>query len=95
MTNPDAPENKALAAANELSQKVGQLWMNAHADGVRNGMAMAAQMADSLASALKDAYDIPAEVRAVGSFVLAELSSQISLAALQVPDPDTTPEDGQ
>ncbi|UVT31512.1 hypothetical protein SEA_MASK_79 [Mycobacterium phage Mask] len=88
MTNPDAPESKALAAANAIAEQVGQLWMSANSDGIRHGMACAAQMAHNLAQAIKDNYEIPAEVRAVGPVVLEELRNQINLAALQVPDPD-------
>lgn len=54
MTNPDAAEDKALAAANKIATQVGSLWMSAHMQGIRDGMEIAAQMVDGSLSTSPD-----------------------------------------
>ncbi|MBU8824150.1 hypothetical protein [Mycolicibacterium goodii] len=88
MTNPDAPESKALAAANAIAEQVGQLWWAAHADGVRNGMEAAANFAGEAANKIADDYSIDTLVRDVSVNCLNQFRDLLRLFTLQMPDPD-------
>lgn len=88
MTSPDAAPNKLLEAANALSQQVGQLTLSAHAEGVRQGMECAAQIADNIARHIGDDYSIEATARAVCVQLLHDMRDWIRLCALQVPEPE-------
>lgn len=87
MVDPDAAESGAAAAVHVVSEAVSALWFAAHYDGVRQGLELAAQMAEATAKAVRDNYDSPAEVRAVGPVCLNELRDSLRLAALQIGDP--------
>lgn len=88
MTNPDAPDNKALAATHAITDQAIQLWWAAHYDGVRNGMEVAAQVAQAAIDGLKDNYQIAAEIRIAGVEVLQHVRDNIRLAALQAQEPE-------
>ena len=84
MSDQDAPEDKALAAASAVSKQIGKLWLQAHADGMRNGMEAGALYVDAAAQGARQ-LDMPTE------FVefLEHLRDRIRLRALQIPDADT------
>lgn len=88
MTAPDAAQNKALEAANAISAQVGRLWMEAHVDGIRNGMEAVALMTDAMITAWRDDLTADAVIRDIGIGVLQNLRDQIRLYALQIPDPE-------
>lgn len=88
MTSPDAAPNKLQESANALSQQVGQLVLSAHAEGVRQGMECAAQIADTAARHIGDDYSIDAAARAVCVQLLQNMRDWIRLYALQVPEPE-------
>ncbi|MEH3142495.1 MAG: hypothetical protein PGN37_20450 [Mycobacterium kyogaense] len=81
MPDQDAVEDKALAAAHAVSQQVGALWLQAHADGMRNGMEAGALHVDVAVQGARQ-LDMPTD------FVefLESLRDQIRLYALQIPD---------
>lgn len=80
MTTPDEAESKALTAAHAISEQVGHLWLSAHAEGMRNGLEVAATL---LQSAADEATQWPDVVE-----LIARLRDNIRLCALQVPDPE-------
>jgi len=88
MSNPDAPECRALAAANQISTQVGQLWLAAHADGIRNGMEVAAQLLDSAATDVRGYYEIDSTVRDCIIVTLEHLRDSLRLVALQSATPE-------
>ncbi|MGV0738200.1 hypothetical protein ABQF35_14435 [Mycobacterium syngnathidarum] len=88
MTNPDAAESKAQQAANAMELQIVELWKAAHTDGIRNGLEVAATLADQTAKQLSDNYSIDAQIRAVSVHCLNEMRDIIRLTALQVPDPE-------
>lgn len=89
MTNPDAPESKALAATHAITDQAIKLWWAAHFEGVRNGMEVAAQVAQTAIDGLKDNYQIAAEIRIAGVEVLQYVRDNIRLAALQAQEPES------
>ncbi|OBC14074.1 hypothetical protein A5784_30700 [Mycobacterium sp. 852013-50091_SCH5140682] len=88
MTSPDVPQSDAMAAVTAINERVSALWLAAHQDGVRNGLELAAQMAENFAKSIADNYELAAEIRAVAPYCLNELRDQLRLAALQLPDPE-------
>ncbi|QBI98739.1 hypothetical protein SEA_BOBBY_109 [Mycobacterium phage Bobby] len=88
MTDLDAPEDRALTAANAINRQVGRLWLSAHTEGVRNGLATAALLADQFADNFRDNYDLDAEIRAIGPVILAGFRDQLHLVAMQWPEPE-------
>lgn len=80
MSGPDSVENKALEAANAISDQVGRLWLSAHAEGMRNGMEIAAQFVDTAASSAREEHPVVADL-------LAHIRDQLRLLSLQVPEP--------
>lgn len=83
MNSPDAAQDKAYEAANAISQQVGRLWMEAHAEGMRNGMEAGAVLLDGSVQWCRDNDVDPLVVQLVGN-----LRDQLRLCALQVPDPE-------
>lgn len=94
MTSPDRAEDKAAVAAKEIGYSASKLWLQAHADGIRNGLEAAAAvigaMGEDLPRVLADDT-----VFTVGNvqWYLGEIASRIRLQALQVecPDPPEVP----
>ena len=83
MTTPDEAESKAYAAAGAISEQVGKLWLQAHADGIRNGMEASAVMLEGAMTWCRDNFVDPQVVD-----LLTHLRDQLRLCALQVPDPE-------
>lgn len=89
MNTPDGPENKAYAAATAISEQVGKLWMQAHSEGVRNGLEVAAVLLDQAATNAR----AQSFAEGVGEWVVGlieGLRDQVRLVSLQVPDPEGT-----
>jgi hypothetical protein len=90
MTTPDEAENRALTAANSIATQVSKLWMAAHADGMRNGIELAAGWCDGFATTAADDYEMDATARHITVIVARNMRDQLRLCALQVPDPETS-----
>lgn len=84
MNSPDAAQNKAYEAAQAISEHVGRLWMEAHAEGMRNGMEASAILLDNFARN-PEVLDIGLDTSLVDW-----LRDQVRLMALQLPDPEGT-----
>lgn len=87
----DAPEDKAHAASDAIAEKAGQLWMLANAQGMRQGMAVTAEMVSATIVALADDQSLDAGQRRLCTSVLTTLREQIYLAALHIEDPEPRP----
>jgi hypothetical protein len=87
----DSPEDKAHAASIAIAEQAGHLWMLANAQGMRQGMAVTAEMVDGTITALSGDPSLDAGQRRLCSSVLTSLREQITLAALQIEDPEPRP----
>ncbi|KAB7761786.1 hypothetical protein [Mycolicibacterium mucogenicum] len=83
----DTPEDKAHAAATEIGDLAGHLWLLAHVEGIRDGLEVAAVMADACLQVFVADEALPAEVRRVVIDLLSGLRDRIRLQAHQVPEP--------
>lgn len=88
MTNPDAAESKAQQAATGIANQALKLWLNAHQDGIRNGMEVAAKLASDAAKRIADDYSLDAVVRETSVYCLNEFRYMLRFTALQLPEPD-------
>ncbi|SKV05647.1 Uncharacterised protein [Mycobacteroides abscessus subsp. bolletii] len=84
--NPDTAENKAEQAAIAIGEHTRELWLAAHAEGVRSGLEGAATMADECAKKIADDYSMDAAIRIVSVRCLNEMRDYIRLTALRYPD---------
>lgn len=86
----DSPEDKAHAASIAIAEKATDLWLLANAQGMRQGMAVAAEMVDGTIAGLATNPALDDAERRLCGEVLTTLRGQICLAALQIEDPEPT-----
>lgn len=84
----DTPEDKAHAASVAIAEQAGHLWMLANAQGMRQGMAVTAEMVTGTLAALSTDPSLDAAQRRLCTSVLSTLRDQINLTALQIEDPE-------
>lgn len=88
MPSPDAPLDRAHEAAVAIADQARDLWLAAHAAGVRDGLEVAALMADPFCDGMANQTDgAGIDTRAI-VLALGQFRDAIRLAALQVPDPE-------
>lgn len=90
MPDQDAAENKAIAAAEAISEQVGRLYMEAYADGFRNGMEGAALTCQAFADEAANNYELDSAVRDFLVLATHTLRDQVRLVALQLPEAGET-----
>lgn len=83
MTSPDAAQDKAHEAATAISEQAVRLWLEAHQNGMRNGIETTAQYVEEVLAAAQTAGVDPTFCE-----VLEGIRDNVRLMALQVPDPE-------
>lgn len=86
----DRAEPKAFVTAKRIGVMAGELWQQAHYDGIRNGLEVAASYVDKVSDSFPTVGQVPGEsVREM----LTEMRDDIRLYALQIPDPSPMPDE--
>lgn len=88
MTNPDAPENKAFAAANRISEQVTHLYVEAYTEGMRDGMEGGAVACQAFIDAVAGNYEVDSAIRDLLVQAGETIRDQIRLYVLQMPEPE-------
>ncbi|MCV7424372.1 hypothetical protein H7K45_27885 [Mycobacterium yunnanensis] len=91
MTSPDAAQDRAYEAATAISVQVGHLWMEAHVQGMRAGIDVAADAIHNLAESVVAQPDVFDQMSAGDVvFTLRKLRDEVRLMALSLPEPEVS-----